>query len=124
MQQGNYASAKPHLKSIIDSGKFSMQSDYAEIFMESNDNTREFPLAGIKISGNTFSFVIKNTTISFFGKINEQHSGFSGSFLLEGKTAVTVTHQKLDSAKIRNLKQQNSCIPKKEIDHTDGVFIG
>ena len=38
MQQGNYASAKPHLKSIIDSGKFSMQSDYAEIFMESNDN--------------------------------------------------------------------------------------
>ena len=37
MQQGNYASAKPHLKSIIDSGKFSMQSDYAEIFKESND---------------------------------------------------------------------------------------
>ena len=38
MQQGNYASAKSHLKSIIDSGKFSMQSDYAEIFKESNDN--------------------------------------------------------------------------------------
>ena len=38
IQQGNYASAKPHLKSIIDSGKFSMQSDYAEIFKEANDN--------------------------------------------------------------------------------------
>ena len=38
MQQGNYASAKPHLKSIIDSGKFSMQSDYADIFKEANDN--------------------------------------------------------------------------------------
>ena len=38
IQQGNYASAKPHLKSIIDSGKFSMQSDYADIFKEANDN--------------------------------------------------------------------------------------
>lgn len=38
IQQGNYASAKPHLKSIIDSGKFSMASDYAEIFKEANDN--------------------------------------------------------------------------------------
>ena len=38
IQQGNYTSAKPHLKSIIDSGKFSMQSDYAELFKESNDN--------------------------------------------------------------------------------------
>ena len=36
--QGNYTSAKPHLKSIIDSGKFSMQADYADIFKESNDN--------------------------------------------------------------------------------------
>ena len=36
--QGNYSSAKPHLKSIIDSGKFSMQANYADIFMEANDN--------------------------------------------------------------------------------------
>tara|TARA_B100000965_G_C19582362_1_gene754191 strand:+ start:478 stop:1923 length:1446 start_codon:yes stop_codon:yes gene_type:complete len=38
MAQGNYTSSKPHLKSIIDSGLFSMQANYADIFMESNDN--------------------------------------------------------------------------------------
>ena len=36
--QGNYIAAKPHLKSIIESGKFSMQADYADIFKEANDN--------------------------------------------------------------------------------------
>ena len=38
IQNKNYSSAKPHLKSIIDSGKFSMLADYADIFKESNDN--------------------------------------------------------------------------------------
>ena len=49
IQQGNYASAKPHLKSIIDSGKFSMQSDYAEIFKEANDNGPHVVLSLIHI---------------------------------------------------------------------------
>jgi hypothetical protein len=91
-------------------------------FMESDDNTREFALSKIEIQDENFSFIIDNTTISFLGKFDDKGLFFSGTFLLEGNTVIEAVHQKMDDIKIEELK--NPPIPRKQIDHTDGVMIG
>jgi len=91
-------------------------------FMESDDNTREFALSKIEIQDENFSFIIDNTAISFLGRFDDKGLFFSGSFFLEGNTVIEVVHQKLDEKKVQVLK--NPVIPRKEIDHTDGVMIG
>jgi len=91
-------------------------------FMESDDNTREFVLSEIEIQDENFSFTIDNTTISFLGRFDDKGAFFSGTFFLEGDMVIEAVHQKLDNDKIEDIK--NPPIPRKEIDHTDGVMIG
>ncbi|MCF8365405.1 MAG: hypothetical protein K9H16_06465 [Bacteroidales bacterium] len=91
-------------------------------FLKSEDKNREFELSKIEINQTELSFIIENTSISFIGKLDEKDLCFSGAFYLDGKTVIAAKHQKLDEQKVKKLC--NPPMPRKIIDHTDGVMTG
>lgn len=93
-------------------------------FLDSDDHTREFPLTHIQFEDDSFSFMVSNTSISFYGKINEKHSGFSGSYMLDDNTSIPAIHQKVDDDHLRLIRDEFKKCQRKEIDHTDGVMTG
>jgi hypothetical protein len=93
-------------------------------FMDSDDSNQEFRLSNIRIDGNDISFHIGQTTISFLGEVDPKSAAFSGVFYLDEGVTVEVKHQKLDEKSINSLENSRRYVPKKQIDHTDGVLIG
>lgn len=93
-------------------------------FMDSDDSEREFKLSNIKIGDVEISFNIGNTTISFLGQMDHDTAMFSGVFYLDDGVRVEVKHQKLDDQTVNRLEAGRRFIPKKHIDHTDGVLTG
>lgn len=93
-------------------------------FLESDNRNRSFTLDKIHIEGNSFSFQIRNTTISFHGEMNSSGSMCSGTFLLDGEKSFEVNHQKLSGENLKHiigLPDMKKRIIRKHVAADDGL---
>ncbi len=93
-------------------------------FLESDNRNRSFTMDEIRIESNTFSFQIRNTTISFYGELDNSGRMCSGTFLLDGDTSFEVSHQKLTGENLKRiigLPDMKKRIIRRHVDADEGL---
>jgi hypothetical protein len=97
-------------------------------FYNSEEEAFEYSISSIKLSGDTLVFVIDETSIFFEGLLNAGRDGITGYLVLDEKTRLSVSHQKVDTETFRSMlpkgKLFDERVIKKQIDAGAGLDIG
>jgi|GEM_PF-3223033 len=97
-------------------------------FYTTDDETFEYSISSIKISGDSLLFVIDDTSIYFEGLLNIGRDGICGELVLADKTRLSISHQKVDPETFKSLAPKGSLhkeeIFKKCINADGGLELG